>query len=217
MLGRDSVKLEAVKQSLHPNNKHLSYAFDLLDENAVNEFLVDLKLHFQRIDGLVHCAGISSTIALRSLTSDKLEDQFNINVKAPFLLTKELVSKFKLLQEGSSVVFISSIMGMVGESGKTAYGITKGALLAGTKSLAIELAKKKIRVNTVSPGVVKTPLSSTSFYSQDEERYNKIAELHPLGVGETTDVAWACIYLLSDAAKWVTGSNLVIDGGYTAR
>ncbi len=108
-------------------------------------------------------------------------------------------------------------MGMVGESGKTLYSLTKGALISGVRSMALELAPKKIRVNTVSPGVVETPMSSKAVYSQNEESLNRIKDLHPLGLGNSVDVANACIYLLSDAAKWVTGTNLIVDGGYTAR
>jgi NAD(P)-dependent dehydrogenase (short-subunit alcohol dehydrogenase family) len=171
-----------------------------------------------KIDGLIHCAGISSTIALRSLSEEKLNNHFAINVNTGFLLIKDLVAKKNsLLQEGASIIMMSSVMGMVGEIGKTAYGMTKGAILAGVKSLALELALRKIRLNAVSPGVVVTPMSKKSFYSQNEERLKKMEDLHPLGLGQPSDVSHACIYLLSEASKWVTGTNMIIDGGYTAR
>jgi NAD(P)-dependent dehydrogenase (short-subunit alcohol dehydrogenase family) len=83
--------------------------------------------------------------------------------------------------------------------------------------MAIELAPKKLRVNTISPGVVVTPMTEGAFYSQNEETREKIVSLHPLGLGNADDIAYACIYLLSDAARWITGANLAIDGGYTAR
>jgi len=108
-------------------------------------------------------------------------------------------------------------MGMVGEAGKTIYSLTKGAMIAGAKSMAIELAPKKLRVNTLSPGVVVTPMTDGAVYSQQEETKEKIISLHPLGLGNTDDIAFACIYLLSDASRWVTGANIPIDGGYTAR
>ena len=122
-----------------------------------------------------------------------------------------------MAEEGGSLVFITSVMATVGESGKSLYALTKGAVLAAAKSLAIELAPKNIRVNCVSPGVVVSPMSQKSFYSQGEETLNHIKSLHPLGLGTPEDVAAACVYLLSDAARWVTGSNLVVDGGYSAR
>ena len=108
-------------------------------------------------------------------------------------------------------------MGKVGENGKSLYGMTKGALVSGTRSLACELAKKKIRVNTVSPGVVITPINYNLPHIADPERRAVLEQQHLLGLGETEDVANACIYLLSDASKWVTGIDLCVDGGYTAR
>jgi NAD(P)-dependent dehydrogenase (short-subunit alcohol dehydrogenase family) len=107
-------------------------------------------------------------------------------------------------------------MGQVGQRGKTIYSITKGALDAGIRSLALELADKRIRVNGVAPGVVETPMSKQATYSESDEALARIIAMHPLGLGQTTDVANACIYLLSDAARWVTGTTLTIDGGYTA-
>jgi NAD(P)-dependent dehydrogenase (short-subunit alcohol dehydrogenase family) len=83
--------------------------------------------------------------------------------------------------------------------------------------MAIELAPKKIRVNCISPGVVETPMTDSAAYSRSEEARNKIEALHPLGLGKPEDVANAAIYLLSDASGWVTGTNLFVDGGYTAR
>ena len=97
------------------------------------------------------------------------------------------------------------------------YSLTKGALISAAKSMALEFASKKIRFNAISPGVVVTPMSQNAVYSQDEESLNKITALHPLGLGMPDDIANACVYLLSDASRWVTGSNLVVDGGYTAR
>jgi NAD(P)-dependent dehydrogenase (short-subunit alcohol dehydrogenase family) len=112
---------------------------------------------------------------------------------------------------------MASVMGMVGEAGKTLYGMTRGALIAAAKSMALEFAPREVRVNSISPGVVETPLSQNSYYSKDEKLLEQVKNQHPLGLGKPGDVANACVYLLSDASRWVTGSNLTIDGGYTAR
>ena len=95
--------------------------------------------------------------------------------------------------------------------------MTKGALISATKSLALELASKKIRINSISPGVVKTTMSENAIYSRNEQALKMIKEKHPLGLGSPEDVANACVFLLSDAAKWITGTNLIVDGGYTTR
>lgn len=108
-------------------------------------------------------------------------------------------------------------MGSYGDVGKSLYAMTKGALQAASKSLACELSPKNIRVNTVSPGLIITPINENLPHIVDPEKRKNLEEKHLLGLGKTEDVANACIYLLSDALRWVTGTNLFIDGGYTAR
>lgn len=218
LLARDQKRLEETKDCLINSEDHLIISVDISDYDQMESKIQEIKKEVNKIDGIVHAAGISSTIPLRSINEKKLRDHFEINVNASIILTKYLLSRrHALVREGASIVFISSVMGSVGEVGKTAYAMTKGALIAGVKSLAIELALKSIRVNAVSPGVVITPLSSVSFYSQNKERLDKIRAIHPLGLGKPEDVANACAYLISDASKWVTGTNIIVDGGYTAR
>jgi NAD(P)-dependent dehydrogenase (short-subunit alcohol dehydrogenase family) len=169
------------------------------------------------LHGLVNAAGISTTLPLKLISPEKLDAFFKTNVIAAINLAKIFTKLDVVCREGGSIVFISSVMGVVGEAGKTMYSLSKGALIAGTRSLALELASKKIRVNAISPGVVETPMSQNAIYSQDEESKQRILSLHPLGLGTTTDIAHACIYLLSNASRWITGTNLIIDGGYTSR
>ena len=116
-----------------------------------------------------------------------------------------------------SIVFFSSVMGVVGESCKSLYSMTKAALIGGARSLAAEYGQKNIRINCVSPGVIETPINSNQPYMKDPELRAQFEAKHLLGLGECTDISNACIYLLSDASRWVTGQNLIVDGGYTAR
>jgi NAD(P)-dependent dehydrogenase (short-subunit alcohol dehydrogenase family) len=95
--------------------------------------------------------------------------------------------------------------------------MTKGALVASAKSLAVELSARNIRVNTISPGVVESPMSQLAVYSKDQESRDRISGLHPLGLGTSDDIANACVFLLSDSGKWITGTNLIVDGGYVAK
>jgi NAD(P)-dependent dehydrogenase (short-subunit alcohol dehydrogenase family) len=118
-------------------------------------------------------------------------------------------------KQGASVIFFASVMGCVGENAKSLYSLTKGALISGSRSLAIEYAPKKIRVNVISPGVIETPINKNQPYLADPERRKVTEALHPLGIGATDDVANACIYLLSNASRWVTGQNIIVDGGFT--
>ncbi|MCW4469582.1 SDR family oxidoreductase [Flavobacterium sp. MFBS3-15] len=170
-----------------------------------------------KIDGIIHAAGISTTLPLKNITPEKLEPFFQTNVYAGINITKLVTKMGNYNKEGLSVVFIASVMGIVGELGKTIYSLTKGALVAGTRSLSLELASKNIRVNCIAPGVVESPMSSNAVYAQDKEAFDKIKSYHPLGLGKPEDIANACVYLLSDASRWVTGTTLIVDGGYTAR
>jgi NAD(P)-dependent dehydrogenase (short-subunit alcohol dehydrogenase family) len=156
------------------------------------------------------------TMPLSAHKASQFDSFTTTNVTAAFLLVSAATRRGRFNPAGGSVVLVSSVMGVVGEKGKVLYSATKGALIAGARSLALELAGRRIRVNTVSPGVVRTPLWDRSVSRQSEEQRARIEGLHPLGLGEPEDVANACIFLLSDGARWITGSNLVVDGGYTA-
>jgi NAD(P)-dependent dehydrogenase (short-subunit alcohol dehydrogenase family) len=217
LFGRNKERLNETMNGLENISSHLFYSVDLLEYERVEEIIKESVQQKGKIHGLVNCAGISTTLPLKMINTQKMDDFFHANVHGSINITKHVAKQASFSEEGGSIIFISSVMGVVGESGKTLYGMTKGALIAASKSLAIELAGRKIRVNSVSPGVVETPLSQKSAYSQNEDSLNKIKSYHPLGFGQTDDVANACVFLLSDAAKWITGTNLIVDGGYSAR
>lgn len=215
LIGRSQERLEETANLLD-NKDYLLLSADI---TVYDETLSELEklLSGIKIDGIVHAAGISTTLPLRNITPEKMQPFFETNVFAAINITK-LLSKAKFANpDGMSVVFMSSVMGVVGELGKTIYSLTKGALVAGTKSLALELANKKIRVNCISPGVVESPMSASAVYAQDEAAYDKIKSYHPIGLGKTEDIANASAFLLSEGARWITGTNLIVDGGYTAR
>ncbi|AWG23053.1 short-chain dehydrogenase [Flavobacterium faecale] len=215
LIGRSQERLEKTA-CLLSNMDYLILATDITDYETTTTRLEE-SIKNMKIDGIIHAAGISTTLPLRNITPQKLQPYFETNVFAAINITK-LLTKVKFAHpQGMSIVFISSVMGIVGELGKTIYSLTKGALVAGTKSLALELASKKIRVNCVLPGVVETPMSASAVYSQDTEAYDKIKSFHPIGLGKPEDVANACAFLVSDGSRWITGTNLIVDGGYTAR
>ena len=216
LVGRSEQRLQETAQML-ANANYAVIATDITDYDATTEKLEKVLENNSKIDGIVHAAGISTTLPLRNLTPEKLQPFFETNVYAAISITKLLTKSKYVHPQGMSIVFIASVMGVVGELGKTTYSLTKGALVAGAKSLALELAHKKIRVNCVLPGVVETPMSANAVYAQDATAYDKIKSYHPLGLGTPEDVANACAFLLSDGARWITGTNLIVDGGYTAR
>ena len=216
LIGRSN---EALLQtaSLLNSQSTLIVTTDITDYTGTEEKVKDILKGLNKIDGIIHAAGISTTLPLQTSTPERLQLFFQTNVFAAIQLTKILTKRGVFNPEGMSVVFITSVMGVVGEAGKTIYGLTKGALVAGSKSLALELAAKKIRVNCVAPGVVESPMSAGAVYAKDFESYEKIKSYHPLGFGKPEDVANACAFLMADASRWITGTNLIVDGGYTAR
>lgn len=216
ILGRNELRLEQTLSMLNGTG-HNSYIVDLTIEEDIKKTVKKLVFDNGRINGLLNIAGISTTLLMKSVSVNKLDEFFQNNVYSAFILTREVCKTGHFSTDGGSVVFFSSVMGSYGEKGKSLYAMTKGALQAGAKSLANELASKSIRVNTISPGVIITPINENLPHIAHPEKRKVLENSHLLGLGKTEDVANACIYLLSDASRWITGINLFVDGGYTAK
>lgn len=166
------------------------------------------------LNGLVNCAGLTIPKPFKFLQEEDIQEVMTINFNAPLLLTQLFIKK-KKLQKTSSIVFISSISGTkISYIGNSIYSASKGAINGICKGLALELASQQIRVNTVIPGMVETNIVSGGEVTQEQMEADK--QKYPLKrYGKPEEVAYAVVYLLSDASSWVTGSNLLIDGGYT--
>lgn len=197
--------------------EHYWAVVNLTDRERVKEVITEGVAKVGKVNGLLNCAGISTTLPLNAVKEDTLDKFFKVNVYTGYYLTQEICRRANLSEDGASVVFFSSVAGSYGEAGKSVYGMTKGALKAVAKSLAVELARKNVRVNSISPGVIVTPINQNLPHIANPEMRAALEAQHLLGLGKTTDIANACIYLLSDAARWVTGINLFVDGGFTAR
>jgi NAD(P)-dependent dehydrogenase (short-subunit alcohol dehydrogenase family) len=167
------------------------------------------------ISGLAHCAGVQSIRPLRLLTASEFESMLRINVTAAMMLAKGFRQKGTHAPNGA-IVLVSSVMGIVGAPGRSAYCASKGALITLTRSLALELAAEGIRVNCVAPGFVRTPLMDQTEAIIGTEQLRLVEKMHPLGFGEPLDVANSIAFLLGDASRWITGSTITVDGGYTA-
>jgi NAD(P)-dependent dehydrogenase (short-subunit alcohol dehydrogenase family) len=214
LLGRNEERLAGTLKKLS-NRDHRILPIDLTDFEALKPQLAIFLNDIPSIDGMVHAAGITSTYPFKLFKPEQLDQLLKVNVHAAFYLTKLVLNK--LNKKGASLVFISSIMANVGEKAKTMYAITKGAVSSGAKSLAIEYASKKVRVNTIAPGIVNTPMTVHATYKKNEALYAETIAKYPLGFGAPEDVAYSCVYLLSEASKWVTGTEITIDGGYSAK
>lgn len=207
--GRNEERLQETFQNLE-GNEHLKISGNLEDES----FITHLSQTIPVINGIVHSAGISKRIPFKFTTKEKLDDIFRINFEAPSFLTLCLIKNKKIEKQGS-IIFISSISGVIiSGMGGTLYSATKGAINGLAKGLAIELAHQKIRVNTILPAMIETKLIHEGAITQ--EQMDEDASKYPLKrYGKPEEIAYGAIYLLSDASLWVTGSNLLIDGGST--
>jgi NAD(P)-dependent dehydrogenase (short-subunit alcohol dehydrogenase family) len=163
------------------------------------------------LDGIVSNAGINRRMITQYIKEMDMDMILNTNLKAPIMLAKALL-KAKKINLGASIVFVSSIAAFHSSIGDGVYSASKGGLSSFSKVLALELASKKIRVNTIQPGMVHTGLTEKGPLS--DEDYKKDEQRYPLGrYGKPEEVAYSAIYLLSDASAWITGTDLVIDGG----
>lgn len=197
--------------------EHFWTAVNLLEYDKVGKVLKEAVAKVGRINGLLNCAGISTTNLFKLTKSEELDKFFRVNVHTSYFLTQECTKMGNFSKEGGSIVFFSSVTGNFGEVGKSTYGMTKAALLNLAKHLACEMARKNIRVNSISPGAICTPINMNLPHMKDPEKRAVLEAQHLLGLGKTTDIANACIYLLSDASRWVTGTNLFVDGGFSVR
>ncbi len=216
LLGRNRDELMKTVSLLDSRCKSEVITEDITQPENIESFIAEKVLILGKISGFIHCAGIEKTLPLKKHESALYQDIFAINVIAGFEIAKILSLK-KYKDQRSSFVFIASVAGMVGEPGKAAYSASKGALISGTRSLAMELCRSNIRVNSISPAMVNTPILEKMFNDIGEEASAEIIRKHPLGIGNPEDVANACVFLLSDASRWITGTNMVVDGGYSAQ
>lgn len=189
---------------------HSQFVINLADDGSWNDLIANTPV----LDGIANCAGIANMNPFLFVNREEFDRVFNINFFGPVLLTKSLI-KAKKLNKGGSVVFVSSVDGpRVVHIGNSVYSAAKNALVGLARNMAIDLASKKIRVNCILPGTTDTPLIRTA--NVTEESLAEVAKTFPLKrFGTPEDMANGIIYLLSDASSFVTGTELVIDGGYT--
>ena len=216
IIARNKEKLRDTINSLDGEG-HADIAFDLTSFSEYNHLFSRIFENGSRVSGFVHCAGFSKTIPLRNMKLNDLDEMMKINYYSFMLLAKEFVKKKNVDPDGASIVAISSVAGDFSVKGKSIYSATKSSLNISVKALAQEYAQWNIRFNTISPGWVRTELTDKATQALTSERVENVIENHPLGPGDPIDVAKTVAFLLSDAARWITGTTLIIDGGATTK
>ncbi len=206
--GRDSTRLNnTFNQLAGQDNKQI--VADLTNISDIDNIVQNLPV----LNGLVLNAGIIKTMPVRNITDEAIEEIFQTNITSSIKLLSRLL-KAKKIAKGASIVFISSVSTFNVKVGNSLYSATKGAVNSFSKAMALEVAKRSVRVNSIQPGFIPSNLLEKSGIEK-ESMLEWYEERHPLGLGNPKDIAHGCVYLLSDASRWVTGSIFTIDGGYT--
>ena len=215
-IARNESKLDDIKKEVKYQDKFHYEIEDLsINLDDIPNVISKIVKKFGKLKGIVHSAGVIEILPLKAITLDNLDRIHNLNFKAGVMISKGFANRKNNIGENSSIVLLSSIASLLGYKGLVSYSTSKGAINSLVKSLAIELSQNKIRVNSISPGHINTEL-----FNQNKELYSKdfLEELeskYPFGLGEPRDVANLVTFLLSDTSKWITGQNIVIDGGRT--
>ncbi|MBN1198402.1 MAG: SDR family oxidoreductase [Bacteroidales bacterium] len=210
--GRNPEKLNETFKHLDPGAKHSIHqqvVADLTLHSAIDELTGRLPV----LNGVVFSVGISGLLPTKFLTGKEIEKNFNTSFNSAVLMMASLQKKKKLQNQRCSVVFISSISTRYPFVGGAMYISAKAALEAYARVLALELSPRGIRVNCVSPGFVRGPMLDQTQEQLSGEVIAKIDERQPLGIGEPEDVANTIVFFLSDASRWITGTNLFLGGG----
>lgn len=213
--GREEARL-AVTMSEMRAGDHAISTFDLADVACIPEWLRGIANAHGPIDGVAHCAGVQRYMGLRQLEPASVESLLSMNVTASLMLLNGARRK-DVRASGLSIVLVSSVMAFAGEAMQTVYCASKGAVVSLVRSAAVELAAERIRINAVAPGVVETPMTEAMFSRITESQIETVRMAHPLGFGKPSDVANAIAFLLGEESRWITGTTLVVDGGYLSR
>lgn len=203
--------------STHDNDKNMYCASEITDYDKIHEALNDFVSKNGKLDGLVFSTGQEYALPLKAMNSSKYLETFNINTVSALEIIKICTQKKYFNENGGSIVIIASIHSVLGAIGHTAYCASKGALVASARALALEFATRKIRINCISPGIVKTEMVDNYFNQLSDNKILTIENEYPLGFGTTNDISGLVQFLLSDASRWITGQNIIIDGGFSIK
>jgi meso-butanediol dehydrogenase/(S,S)-butanediol dehydrogenase/diacetyl reductase len=233
LVGRRERLLEQVKSEIEQHNgRALPFVADVTQRDQVTRLFSLCESKFGRVDVLVNNAGVLIVGSVAEMSEEQWDCTMNSNVKSVYLVSKHLLPLLKK-SDGRAIVNVSSILGSTGTYGLAAYCASKGAVALLSKCMALDLARDRVRVNSVSPGMVSTPMSDPTRPSSSplarvalrlpflrgrvREWPTPWEQTIPLNrVGDPKDIAGAVLYLASPESRWVTGTNLVIDGGFTA-
>lgn len=215
LLGRSVQRLQETLDRLEGAG-HQLVSFDLENVEGIPDLLADQATRFASFSGLVHSAGALTTKPLYLCRPEDYESLYRLHVVAAAQFLRGLTRRGVASPEGCSAVLVGSVMSCVAAPGKAAYAASKAAVLGLVRAAALELVRHRIRVNAVLPGSFQSEMTEQDEKRLTEEQIQEIKNMHPLGVGRAEDVANAVAFLVADSGRWITGTGLIVDGGYMA-
>jgi NAD(P)-dependent dehydrogenase (short-subunit alcohol dehydrogenase family) len=214
-IGRNERRLDETYGQLRGSG-HRRVVLDLEQPEQISPVLRRLVEETGPVYGLCHAAGVVATNPLGTTTVDVVERMMRVNLVAALELARVVTRRDVMTANEGSLLFLSSVYARAGAAGEAAYSAAKGAMAAAVRSMAVELARRHVRVNTISPGLVRTPMTAAALADLSSAQVEAIERKHLLGPGTPADVARAAVFLLSPATAWITGADLAVDGGYSA-
>jgi len=214
LAGRSAGKLEQTLGQLEGAG-HEAAPFDLSQCSDTPAWLKKLSESGGPFNGIAHFAGMHSARPLRMLDAAHFDEVMRTNAGSAMALARAFRQK-GCNAPPASLVLTASVAALTGAAGVAAYSASKGAIVSLTRSLALELAREGLRVNCLAPGFVLTEMTAGLKEKLPPDQFAAIEAMHPLGLGTPEDIAAAAAFLLSASSRWITGTTLVVDGGYTA-
>ncbi len=213
LVGRNVERLAATEAAL-AGEGHSTHSADLSDAEATADLVQSIAKAHGPFVGMFHAAGTVLIQPARVTKNRHLDDVFAAGVRGAFGVARAAAKK-TVMAEGGSLVFMSSVSSVRGRPGMSAYSAAKAAVDGMVRALAVEMAERRIRVNSIVAGGIETAMHRDFTETASEELVRNYEALHLLGFGQPDDIAHAAMFLLSDAARWITGTTLIVDGGYT--
>lgn len=212
--GRNKGRLDDLKRrALFPTRFYLEAKDLVADMEMLPQWVEDLRIRYGKLSGLAFAAGKTATIPFMQYEHTFAIKMFDLLYHAPLMLAKAVAARKNCAANGLSLLFIAAAASIAPNKGQTVYGAAKAALVCAARCMAKELAPRSIRVNCISPGLVRTPMLDETVELLGEEFIQHEEPLYPLGLGLPEDVASLAAFLLSPSARWITGQNVLIDGG----
>ncbi|WP_449414416.1 SDR family NAD(P)-dependent oxidoreductase [Pandoraea soli] len=215
-IGRDQARTEACVAALGTDAEHRAIVIEFADADAATQLVKEAASAVGGVDGIFHAAGLELILPVKMTKQSSLDKLFAPSVNTAFGIARAIAMK-DVMRDGGSFVLMSSAAGLRGQAGMTAYSASKAAIDGLARSLAVELAPRRIRVNSVASGAVETAMHGRLASSLPPAAMQAYEDKHLLGFGTPEDLASAVTFLLSPAARWITGTTMVVDGGFTVR